>query len=465
MTVSLITLILAVETVALDTIGQFGKIEDSLLSLAIYHSSSCSHNALLEYMELCSEIGFDLVDPQLRLRLAVKLSICEFEEASVEFPNKCKHLDTASEYISCVKEFRRIPQLWTSYSGNYRKLRTLCYEELLPHAKNHIVELFANITKIYSSFYETMARSQEKMAAGNDVLASKLQALQEMMDETLIRYHEHFSSFSEDSEKHSGIMKANYEMVESLLRSQASHVFQQTDELRTELNNVKLKAEDLGTSFDVISNGFQQRESQLVATQESEYRVLAENVHALANFIGDTSHFVRILAGQLGQVAHQNLEQHSQILENHQRLQETFFLVDTIKLMFGGFRSQMGQGMAQMESQMDDMGNSFRTTNSLVEGHFAHLSNLTANLSQNLDSLYEQFGAVSSLLIFGVLHIIARWGADVLTTVAVGFSLMVVLWMATKVEKLARLGHGLLLGLAVGLFLRLAHWKFFHVLD
>ncbi|OBA19040.1 Tht1-domain-containing protein, partial [Metschnikowia bicuspidata var. bicuspidata NRRL YB-4993] len=106
----------------------------------------CSQNALYEFINECQLRGADSVSPKLRIQLAVKLSICEFKEANVEYPKSCQNVECDEDFEICVQEFLESPQLWTTYSGHYRRLRSVCYEEAVPFIRHNILDLFFNVT-------------------------------------------------------------------------------------------------------------------------------------------------------------------------------------------------------------------------------------------------------------------------------------------------------------------------------
>lgn len=158
-------------------------VEAGFQQLTAYRNS-CTFVALRDFVASCKESGGDYMDASLRLVLAVKLSICEFTEAGVDYPKECRQTassinDTDIDFLDCVASLRQVPQFWTTYSGNYRKLRSVCYEELAPYMKESIIELYWNITRLYSQFFESASSSASKM---DDVQEQSLQNLRSLSD-------------------------------------------------------------------------------------------------------------------------------------------------------------------------------------------------------------------------------------------------------------------------------------------
>lgn len=154
------------------------------------HKTTCAYNALKDFSELCRENGAENMNAELRLLLAVKLSLCEFIEAGLEFPATCDTIlggtiNSVSSYRQCqecIAAFRAVPQLWTTYSGNYRKLRLLCFEEQAPFMKDSILDLFLNITKLYSRFYDSAQDATLSMEFSQEETTRRLRELQSLIE-------------------------------------------------------------------------------------------------------------------------------------------------------------------------------------------------------------------------------------------------------------------------------------------
>lgn len=121
-----------------------------------FYKSSCVGDALKDFLPRCLKYGVEAVEPKVRVESAIKLSFCEFEESGLgHVPSSCEEL-TSDGTKRCIDEMRSTPQWWTTYSGNYQRLPTLCYENSLPFEKEQYLELFLNITRMYSTFSEIL---------------------------------------------------------------------------------------------------------------------------------------------------------------------------------------------------------------------------------------------------------------------------------------------------------------------
>ncbi|CAI4035542.1 hypothetical protein SMKI_13G1910 [Saccharomyces mikatae IFO 1815] len=114
--------------------------------------STCVKDALKSYLPQCMANGFESIDAETRVETAIKLSICEFQASGLgEIPANCM-VDDLGSMMDCMLELESSSQWWTTYSGNYQRLSSICYENVLPFEKEQILKLFLNITELYDSF-------------------------------------------------------------------------------------------------------------------------------------------------------------------------------------------------------------------------------------------------------------------------------------------------------------------------
>ncbi|KAI9138359.1 hypothetical protein BKA69DRAFT_776939 [Paraphysoderma sedebokerense] len=55
---------------------------------------------------------------------AIRLTKCEIATANIQAPMECQDFDNVT---TCVESLSRIPQLWTSYSGYFRDVVSMCF--------------------------------------------------------------------------------------------------------------------------------------------------------------------------------------------------------------------------------------------------------------------------------------------------------------------------------------------------
>ncbi|CAK7894224.1 nuclear fusion protein Kar5p [[Candida] anglica] len=148
-------------------------IENQFQSLAT--KTKCVKEALSHVLPECATLGIDSVDIALRKLSALKLSICEFENSGIQYPTICRQVTTLNDCGSCITELEKSPQFWTTYSGNYREIGSICYAESLPFEKDQILNLYSNITKLYNEFQFRMRESNSEFETTNQYLMEQME--------------------------------------------------------------------------------------------------------------------------------------------------------------------------------------------------------------------------------------------------------------------------------------------------
>lgn len=139
----------------------------------LQYKSSCSKQALRNLLEVCVKYGPDQVDPKLTRLVATKLAICEFENSNILYPLSCNQLESSLDL--CILELEKSPQFWTTFSGYYQEIPRICHEASIPFQKDHIVDLYSNVTKIYEQLLQDYRQSQEWNHHIQDQFAQKFE--------------------------------------------------------------------------------------------------------------------------------------------------------------------------------------------------------------------------------------------------------------------------------------------------
>ncbi|SCU90173.1 LAMI_0E00914g1_1 [Lachancea mirantina] len=154
-----------------------------------FFRSSCASLALSELLPLCLQHGLETVPSLLRVKTAIKLSMCEFEASGLKsIPQNCDRFD-GSTIENCVRELETLPQWWTTYSGNFQRLSSLCYENSLPYEKEQILELFLNITRAYEDMQAVFDRNvREAYSSFEDLSAENDERFEQFFEEQYERF-------------------------------------------------------------------------------------------------------------------------------------------------------------------------------------------------------------------------------------------------------------------------------------
>ncbi|CEP60216.1 Kar5p LALA0_S01e05666g [Lachancea lanzarotensis] len=218
-----------------------------------FHKTFCAGEALKDFLPACLENGIETVDSKLKVRAAVSLSFCEFEESGLDVrPQLCFDLNHA-DINKCVEELRSSPQWWTTYSGYYQRLPSLCYEQSLPYEKDQLLALFLNITKVYSSFSESVdleltkkfadleERSAEMMNSFQETLQNQIHDMNELNADKLRSFTD---VFDQVREKAFGDFTDGLVTVRNELVGADTDLWLELKTLRKHLEDVNLELED-----------------------------------------------------------------------------------------------------------------------------------------------------------------------------------------------------------------------------
>ncbi|ODQ75727.1 hypothetical protein LIPSTDRAFT_1159 [Lipomyces starkeyi NRRL Y-11557] len=105
---------------------------------------SCFRNMLAVILPSC-----EILTTDERVTFSIRLTLCELSAAHVKSPRSCSFdLNDHLNRQSCLKDLEASPQFWTSFSGNFRSIATICLAERKNHEKEEVIRLHQNITAI-----------------------------------------------------------------------------------------------------------------------------------------------------------------------------------------------------------------------------------------------------------------------------------------------------------------------------
>lgn len=435
-------------------------VEESLTSLANYHSSPCTYEALADYIDLCSEKSFDLVDAHLRLQLAVKLSICEFEEAGVEYPGECKMMAAKEDFLDCVKQFRASSQLWTTYSGNYRKLRSLCYEESLPYTKIHIIELFSNITSAYAEFYHSMKGSFQAASAQQDEMMEKFHQLLALVNDAIQKKKVQFDEFHQDTSRQMEDIEDRHRDFQSRFAVLVGQIVDETLGLRSDLHVVRENTAALSSDFQEIAAELLAERIHFLNAQNFENTAIIHDLRSLALFISESTHHTHLLANSLQHLLDEGVVQGKVVEENTKQLENLSFQVFNLLALLSGLHEMTIETTAELQLELSDIGFLAGSTKNVLDRHFQDVSQITANLTHRLQLFSNHFSSFP-LGILSWIQTIASWSLAAFAAISVFTFLTTTLAISIRLFPISKFVSGLIPGLFLGLILRLA-WQTYH---
>lgn len=249
--------------------GRFNYL-NALPALEIW-KDDCSRQALLSILPQCLD-GIETITSSQQKEVALELSICELENAGIEYPLDCNHQIRHRNIDKCIQFLEKSPQFWTSYSGNYRSVKEVCHQVSLPLKKEQIVEIYNNVTNLFQSVLNDLLESQADEKEVQTQLKKRFEAMLNLIDEIMEERKEAansvnqtFNVFYENFELSLNnaliIIRESYHGVNTNLNEIERHIKYFTKELHNinELireNQIQLKQqqEDLQKGNNILLN-------------------------------------------------------------------------------------------------------------------------------------------------------------------------------------------------------------------
>ncbi|QLQ80113.1 hypothetical protein HG537_0D01130 [Torulaspora globosa] len=197
--------------------------------------SHCVTEALKSFLPICLEKGIEFVDSPLRVEAAVKLSICEFKASGLEhIPNSCDSWDTES-MMDCMIRLESSAQWWTTYSGNYQRLSSICFENSLPYEKQQILDLFLNVTRMYNDISDALRAQVYEIISDTESASRKhLENIANMFQEYMNDFSQRAKSNEEDIEND---FIAHKDKMEELITRNSDAFFEELKKKDSQLIN------------------------------------------------------------------------------------------------------------------------------------------------------------------------------------------------------------------------------------
>ncbi|KAM3125134.1 hypothetical protein ACQ2H7_001670 [Candidozyma auris] len=365
--------------------------QDVELSTQLYQSQ-CAHKALEVVIEHCASGGVESLSSSLKKKSAVMLSLCEFQDSAIDYPLSCKKLHSDEDYHECVQDLRSTSQFWTTYSGNYRRIKSICHEEAMPFFKEHLLELFNNVTKAYTSFYSatqenTQATEQhqkdlrvqfkilkEELLSLADYQRREREITQVEMDKfrySMLNLFGELKQQGDDGMTRLGsslsIVNDNLEAfsMQALARAKEEfHILSSISENWEQFQNAFLAGiHEIGSTIEELANKVQESESKQLALQDS----LKNNLDLSSEF----HHRVRSMEFEL--VEH--LEAKSTLIEH-----KLGFLLDSVESLFNKSMLMVEKGHAEMMDSVQDVNTLLQEQKAALIETFSYLNDQSTKL-------------------------------------------------------------------------------------
>jgi hypothetical protein len=375
--------------------------------------SKCVKDALKDIIPECMRLGVDSIEPGLQKKAAIQLSICEFENSKVTYPSSCYNMINDNDFDSCIFDIERAPQYWTTFSGYYREITKICYEESLPFEKEQIISLYSNITKLYSKMFQDLNDSYKDSTHIQQMMKNEFKELQRMMkvilDQNEKTSEEVKEKYEEFSEQYSSMLLTSLEIskkfslgTENLVEDMANNI----KYLDFELSRISIAIEDLdfetkltdmkNSVLDDVRNLSDESISLLdsILTNLESLDILSQDAQNITNGISQSLKKNEVLSNNMNNAL---IETDTQLHEHNEVIR--FEFEETISYL------------SQFSDQAID--NAIRDTSEEITKHVAtfidsinlRLEETTTKLEEviyNIDDLSDKVGNASSYLIEGL---------------------------------------------------------------
>lgn len=455
MILSLLLMLTLASTSVSHEVSDFQDSQASMSELAAYHTSPCTYKALKQYLDQCTETSFDLVDSQLRLELAVKLSICEFEEARVRFPEKCASLNSHQDFLDCVHEFRASSQLWTSYSGNYRKLRTMCYEELYPHAKNHIIELFLNITLVYSGFYESLLHSFDSVSGRQSELSEQLEILLKVVNEAISQKLKEMEYLERENLEYVLRTQKLYSDFEMEISKGLGGILSGTSDMKDVLDTVKEDTSNMGEEFRKFAREVSVTGTELAVSQNIERNAIMEQYHDLWVSLSQSQNMALQLEMFIHNIAQDAHLQLKLVLANLESMSHLNQEISNFLVSFADFYLGLSHNTTLLAANIGAISDTAEIAREKIDSELLRVLSVVSNVTDSVSDLSLKFSQFLSSKLTAMFLTLISYFIQVLATTGIFIVGGILIFYAAK-SKLLRFLIGLVPGLFIGLVLRLA---------
>lgn len=429
------------------------------LSTDVYQSQ-CAHRALENVIEECASGGVESLSPELRKQLAVLLSVCEFQDAAVEFPDSCKQLYLKADYHHCVQDLRKSSQLWTTYLGNYRKIKSICHEEAMPFFKEHLVDLFNNVTREYTAFYEASKENSQQTEQYQEQIRLQFDTLLHYMMDSIRRSKHDSVEWQTDMDTFREEMTGILNSVQQKTQETLEEIVSPLDSLKNMADSqLALVSSHRAQEADILSQAEMQW-SDFKETLFKDMFNIAHTIEGLQESLEKSDSKQLVLHEsldtdvQLSTNLHHRLRAMESDLEQYLELQTSMFqemLLDSVGKLNVAFNESINQ-VAESHAALRD---SIFTIGGLVDTQKENLREVFSTMNLQANKITEELRSRS---FFNLIDLLSKGFAMMLLSCFGGVILIAKLSSTTLSSKLYEFGKSVFTGIFLALIFRLL-WK------
>lgn len=427
--------------------------------------TSCEIEALSPILPLCIEKGISSLDPELRRKIAVKLSLCEFRISHIAYPNICDIINSEYEMDLCIESLERHSQHWTTFSGNYREVQAICHQQALPYEKHQIVDLFQNITRLYRDFHSEMNSST---SSSNEAVASMRARFQSMLD-TLASIHEQQQQFQQQqSTRHASQnldLDEMWNKTVNLFEHQHKAHKDSFAVTHRDMDNTKEMLFDLQNNIDASTDGvgiLQSKISQLLSAWDIEAEEVLSQLDEMSSFLKTAIIDGATEVDQLNSKIHESREMaisNNQILDatNSDLIQHRISVVEELDCILHEFSIAANSHLKDLlhenelevkrfvDATMSNITEAFQKTRNMVNQHGHLIEQLTlkfANTTKAITSAVRKVTTTAPIMALRCMTVSIRsiWNRffAMITVAQYGFKMALIIVIMASAWTMTR---------------------------
>ncbi|KAF9966417.1 hypothetical protein BGZ70_002391 [Mortierella alpina] len=150
------------------------------------HKSQCFKEAARALKQGCKSID---MDEDEKTRYAIRLTACEIATANMPVPVECREIGsyhqqrdstrTTFDIGRCV-QLRRVTQLWTSYSGYFREVKTMCLAARYSMQQEELRHLQKNLSRSHADQIALLQDHRRELLHAHQLQSERLQELMQL---------------------------------------------------------------------------------------------------------------------------------------------------------------------------------------------------------------------------------------------------------------------------------------------
>ncbi|CAO3643492.1 unnamed protein product [Cunninghamella blakesleeana] len=138
--------------------------------------TNCFKKVILELKQGCEQV---LENEQIQTQYALALTLCELSIAQIPIPLDCYLKDSFSTESKCINKLSMLPQTWTTYSGYFRNVISICFALRCPMEKKLLQQMKENLTLHLINNYDVLLKKQDDFILWKNNEQSMLNSIQQ----------------------------------------------------------------------------------------------------------------------------------------------------------------------------------------------------------------------------------------------------------------------------------------------